>query len=194
MLTQTALFIQKKWKKEKIIANILDFPHILQPNEYSCGAACVQSILWYYGDREKNEYELESMLQADPREWIVSKNILKFFKKKKFKLDAREMTLNDVETYINTWIPVMVLLQARSRKKVNYTTWWDNGHFSVVIWYSKEYLLFSDPLSTTPCYLLKKEFLARWHDVDGKTKVHNYGIAVYGKKLNYDSLSLKKIW
>ncbi len=192
MLIKKTFFIETGSKKEKITANILDFPNLVQPNTYSCGAVCVQSVLWYYGNRKRQECVLEKVLDVDKDEWTETKNMIKFLKKEKFKVDMHQMTVDELEWYVKRWIPVIVPIQARSDKKVKYANVRHEGHFIVVVGYNKKNLFFSDPVTCHTCYLPKKEFLERWHDIDNKQKKYNDGIAIYGKKPKHDSLSLRK--
>ena len=111
-------FIETKWVRKNILANILDFPYFVQSTSYTCGVACVLGILWYYGDRKRREMLLEKKLEVDEDEWAEIENIVQFFKKENFKVDSRKMTLRDLEKYLDRWIPIIVLYQARSKKKI----------------------------------------------------------------------------
>jgi hypothetical protein len=194
MLPKKTFFIDDNWTKKKVTAHMLYFPNYVQPNPYSCWVASVLSILWYYGIEDKRERQLEKILKANPKEWTHVDAIVKFFTEQKFKTAAHKMTVADIEWYINTSIPVMVMIQARSDKKINYSKAWEEWHYVVVIWYNKDYLFFDDPVLENIWYLPKKEFESRRHDYDDQKHVYiHYGIAVYGKKPKYDTLLIKKI-
>ncbi len=188
MAAKKTFFIEKKWKKEKIIANILEFPNFVQPNPYSCGVASALSILRYYGIEDERERKLEKTLKTTPKNGTHLIHIMKLFTHRGLTIDAGKMTIADVEKYIDKGIPVLVMIQARSnKKKIDYAKTRAEGHYVVVIGYNKEYLFFDDPVLKSVGYMTKKEFVSRWHDKDNKDEVYvNYGVAVYGKKPKYD--------
>ena len=115
-------------------------------------------------------------------------NIVKTAKKHGFKVDSRRMDLNDIGRYIDRKIPVIILLQAwskRARKIWNKD--WKEGHYVVAIGYDKKRIYFEDPYSFNRVFLPDKELIERWHDISGKNKYVNYGIAIYGKNPKYNS-------
>lgn len=193
MLITKTFFIKKWAKKEKVLVHILDFPNFVQPNDYTCGVAGVLSVLRYYGKEDIKEDTLERLLKTTKKEWTETKNIIQFLKKEKFTLDARQMSIKDLETYLNKWIPVIVSLQARSSKIVDYKKTWDQWHNVTIIGYNAAYIFFVDPVTQYTCYLPKKEFETRRHEKEGRTIYTNFGIAVYGKKPVYTSQLLEKI-
>lgn len=194
MVIQKDFFIQQDGKKQKITANILDFPNFVQPNEYSCGVATSLSVLYYYGIKDEREWHLEKILKTTPEEWTYVENIVKYFSYHGFKTESRKMTVKDIESYISKSIPVIVLLQARSDTKVDYTKTREEWHYIVAIWYNKDYLFFDDPILKNIWYMDKKEFVSRRHDMTNKiTKYVHHGIAIYGKEPKYSPLRIKKI-
>ena len=193
MMIKKKFFIETKWVRKNILANILDFPYFVQSTSYTCGVACVLGILWYYGDRKRREMLLEKKLEVDEDEWAEIENIVQFFKKENFKVDSRKMTLRDLEKYLDRWIPIIVLYQARSKKKIDYIKTSHEGHYAVVIGYNKDYLFLADPVIHATVYITKEDFMIRWHQEDGDgTENIQHGIAVYGKKPIYNHLLLKE--
>lgn len=174
-------------------ANILEFPNFIQPNDYACGVAGVLSILWYYGKEDIKEDALEKLLKTTKEGGTETKRIIQFFKKEKFVIDACQMSIKDLENYITKGIPVIVSLQARSTKKINYKNVWDEGHNVTIIGYNAKYIFFADPVTQRTCYLPKGEFIIRRHEKEGRILYNNFGIAVYGKKPVYNSLLLEKM-
>lgn len=195
MVAKKTFFIEKKWKKEKIIANILEFPNFVQPNPYSCGDASALSILRYYGIENEREWKLEKILKTTPKNGTHLIHIMKLFTHHGFTIDAGKMTIADVEKYVDKGIPVLVMIQARSdKKKIDYAKTRAEWHYVVVIGYNKEYIFFDDPVLKNVGYMKKKEFISRWHDKDSDGEVYmQYGIAVYGKKPKYHSSLVEKI-
>lgn len=194
MLTKKTFFIKRWAKKEKVTAHILDFPHILQPNDAACAQSCVLAILRYYGNSDVRETKLEKKLKMDPIVWTDVLDIMKYLKKESYKIDAREMTLADLENYIKKGIPVIALIQARSKRDVDYTKTQYQWHYVTVIGYNAKYIFFSDPIFYNVWYLPKKEFVARRHEKEDDGRIyHNFGIAVYGRTPKYDPQELRKI-
>ncbi|MEI8008175.1 MAG: C39 family peptidase [bacterium] len=118
---------------------------------------------------------------------------MRFFQTKKFTVDARQMTIKDLETYIDKEIPIIVSLQARSTKKTDYKNIRNEGHNVTVIGYTMKYIFFADPVTQRTCYLPKAEFIVRRHEQEDRTLYNNFGVAVYGKKPVYNPLILEKI-
>jgi hypothetical protein len=71
---------------------------------------------------------------------------------------------------------------------------WENGHYTVCIGYTRDELLFADPSLYDIGYIPNNKLLERWHDVDvGDKKYYQLGIAVYGKKSNFDLERIEEI-
>jgi len=174
---------------------VLEFPNFTQSTDYTCGASCLLSILYYYGIQDYQEIDLEKLISATPEDGASVDNIKKFLRKKKFLIDAGVMKISTIQKYIDQEIPVLVVMQAwASKKNINYAKTKVNGHYVVVIGYNKEYLFFTDPVLENIWYLPKKEFESRWHDHDNQGNDYiNYGIAIHGKKPDYNELILEKI-
>ncbi len=165
---------------------LLDVPHTRQSYGYSCGPSAVQVVMAYYGE-DFHESELISMLKTDTSEGTYVRDIRKFFHYNGFTARvAQNMTIGELERYIDRGIPVIVLIQAWGAEtafRKEYKDVWEDGHFVVVIGYTDRDILFSDPSLYNPGYIPKAEFLNRWHDLDEGTKrTFQLGIAVYGRK------------
>jgi hypothetical protein len=76
---------------------------------------------------------------------------------------------------------------------VDYKNDWVDGHYSVVIGYSKDKIIFSEPALYTHGYMTYDKFLERWHDIDDGVKYIQFGIAVSGRKPNFDSKHIEEI-
>src|ERR1035438_2397095 len=167
--------------------NILDFPiQDRQSTPFTCGADCVQKVMEYYGE-DYREMDLARILKSDPEEGTYVKNIVEFFHQQGLKAVVRQkMTISELIYQINRNIPVIIMLQAwgsQENFKKNYRDDWDDGHFVVVIGYTTDSILISDPALFNVGYIPKLELKGRWHDTDeGNTKTFQLGISVYGKK------------
>jgi predicted double-glycine peptidase len=170
-------------------AKLLDFPNTRQSFEYSCGPGAVQAVLAYYGE-DFRESELIDLLNTDKDEGTYVKDIVKFFDLKGFSTNVKQnMTTDDLFSYIDKHIPVIVMIQAWGNEidfKTNYKDCWNDGHFVVVIGYTNKDILFSDPALFNTGYIPISEFMNRWHDYDeGETKTYQLGIAIYGKEAKF---------
>lgn len=171
---------------------ILDFPLLRQAYEYDCGANALQAVFAYYG--------LELDEDIIMREAKTSKsgtrfeNIVKIAKKYRFKVDFMEMNLEQIRSYIDKKVPVIILLQAWSEKaRKKWTKDWKDGHYVVAIGYGRNKIYFADPYSFNRVFLSDKEIIERWHDINGKRKYVNYGLAMYGKVPKFDSKKINRM-
>jgi uncharacterized protein len=176
---------------------ILSFPNTRQSFDYSCGPGSVQAVMAYYGE-DVRESVLIDLLKTDKDNGTLVKDITSFFNGKGFSTDVKEhMTTDDLKRYIDRKIPVIVLIQAwghQSDFMKHYKETWDDGHFVVVIGYSDKNILFSDPAIFRTGYIPIPEFNDRWHDYDeGEKKTFHLGIAVYGKKPQFNHNDLERI-
>lgn len=165
---------------------ILDFPKLIQTYEYDCGAKVLQSVLSYYGVEILEEH-LIIHAETCTNEGTFLYGILNTLDKYHQKYDSREMTIKELRGYIDMKIPVIILVQAWSHKKINYTNTDKNGHWVVTIGYNRNRIFFEDPYSFQTTFLTNDELMKRWHSQQGSNKLINHGIAVFGKKPSFNS-------
>ena len=178
-------------KNDENAIKLINYPATRQSTGDACGIVCTQTMLEYYGENHRED-ELVKYVRADQVTMSDDKNdanaekIIKFFEEEKgFKVDAREMTINDLISYIDRDIPVIVMIQAYGDME-DYSSEWRSGHYVVAIGYTRNKMLFEDPSSFQVGYIPMREFLSRWHDQDEDRRYINYGIAVYGKPPKFD--------
>jgi predicted double-glycine peptidase len=173
---------------------ILNFPITRQATKYTCGDDATQRVMAYYGE-DFRESELVEMLKTTEDGTYV-KNIVSFFHHQGLETELKEeMTIDELKSYIDRKIPVIVLIQAwgtEAKFKKKYAKTWSDGHFVVVIGYTDKLLLISDPALYNVGYIPIPEFLQRWHDVDDK-KVNRLGLAVFGRKPKFDKEKIERI-
>lgn len=165
---------------------ILALPKLRQTFNYDCGAKAIESVLAYYRIEVREDKIIK--LAATTKEGTKIKNIEKVICKYGLKIKSGRMNIEDLIIYIDKKIPVIIALQAWTNKKqVIWKTNWSDGHYVVVVGYSKDRIIFADSASYNYSYLTFRELANRWHDVDidGK-KYLNFGMAVYGKKPKYN--------
>ncbi len=167
---------------------ILDFPILRQAYEYDCGATALQSVLAYYGIEVREGSIMK--IAGTNREYGTSISRIKAaIKKHGLKCISKEMNIDELKKFIGKNIPVIVLMQAWTKKKnVNWEKDWNDGHYAVIIGYDKSRLILADPSSFTRVFLKFREFSKRWHGKDRNVKKYaNQGFAIYGRKLAYNS-------
>lgn len=181
---------------------MMDFPHVRQSTNYSCGAAAVQSVIAYYENDMPRETEVMKWLHTVPCDVMnigsAIQSVISFLTERGYTLEHKEyFTIEEVVQYIQRDIPVIVLMQAWAEQRPkDYSMTYTDGHYIVAIGYNlfQKRLFFADPSLETRGWLDFDELNARWHAVDetGK-KVEHYGFAVSGKKPNFSNKVIKKI-
>ncbi len=165
---------------------ILNFPEFRQTYNYDCGANAIQTVLAYYGFDVSENKIME--MAGTTKKGTSASGIKKVIKKYRLKYESGTMNLSKLRDYIDKKIPVIIPLQAWTEdKNAKYKNDWIDGHYAVAIGYDQKRIYFEDPSSVLRTYLTLEELKRRWHDkgADGK-KYFNYGIAVYGKKPNWN--------
>jgi predicted double-glycine peptidase len=159
----------------------LEFPTNQQDNNATCGSAAVQAVLTYYGQGDKIDF-ISKALHTGENGTDYDK-IIAFFKKLKFEVIAGRMTDQDLKSFVDKGIPVIVEIQAwRNDGHYTYNTY-ANGHYCVIIGYENNRFVMEDPaLNNEKGYIPFEGFDVRWRGY-GKTTEHldNFGIAVIGK-------------
>lgn len=170
---------------------ILDFPSIRQTYKWDCGANVVQSVLEYYGIDQREEDVIR--IAGTDKTGTTIEGIEHAIKKFRLKYKTGPIDIEELQEYIRKKMPVIIPLQAWTRKqKVNWEKNWADGHYVVAIGYDRSRIIFEDPSSFNRTYLTYLELKRRWHDadVDGNRYI-NWGIAVYGKRPAYKSRTIK---
>ena len=189
------------------IKKILTFPEARQATDFTCGAASVQSILYYYGIDKREEQIVEKM-QVKPTNTIhsgVDPDIMVESLEHTWGLNVamkQNMTIPELTAYIDNDIPVILAIQAwndsydTENGVHDYSKSYKDGHYVVAIGYtSDDIMIFEDPsIMSNRGYMSFKELETRWHDKDYKGDVFkNLGIAVFGKKPQFNPTFAKKI-
>jgi len=178
-------------------SKILDFPNTRQSYDYSCGPGAVQAVMAYYGE-DYRESQLIDLLKTDKNDGTYVKDIVKFINSQGLSTHLKQhMTKHELFSYIDKDIPVIVLIQAWGNEtdfKNHYKDCWNDGHFVVVIGYTEENIICSDPALFQVGFIPIAEFMDRWHDYDeADKKTYQLGLAVYGKKPAFIMKNLERI-
>lgn len=167
---------------------LLQVPDVRQSTNYSCGVACFQAVIRYWGGEDLREDQLIKYLNitsegADPEDLIQGAE------KKGFQAEIREnLTLDDLKKSIEQGVPVIIGAQAWKEKNKFWETD-DSGHYMVVIGIDNKNVYLEDPsILGSRGYISHEEFIVRWHDQsrDSKhKKIREYvhmGIFIRGEK------------
>lgn len=168
-----------------VVAGILPVPIFRQSTDYSCGAASLISILYYYDVFDGTESELFPILGTDPKVGTAPSGIvtgaIHFGLKAKLKT---EVTFEEIAEALKRKEPVIVNYQAWAEKTP--TSWvneWDDGHYGVAVDLDDNWIYLMDPvLGNRYGKIAREEFVTRWHDIDGgNEKLQRAAIFISGK-------------
>jgi ABC-type bacteriocin/lantibiotic exporter with double-glycine peptidase domain len=153
---------------------IIDYPETRQTFNYDCGANALMSMLVYSGIEERED---RVAILADTHEAGTDINgvcrVLSYYGLP-FKVVV-PMSLETLRSSLTAGYPVLLPIQAYRESKELYDNLWNDGHWIVAIGYDNGRFIFEDPSSFCRTWLAEKELLARWHDVDGETRLYRWG-------------------
>lgn len=164
----------------------LNFPAFRQTYEWDCGASALQSILAYYGFDVRAE-EIVKRAGTEPKTGTPINGLKKVLKKYQLHYQDGAMEITDIIANLRRKTPVILLLQAWTKKKhLDWSQAWSEGHYVVAIGYDAKNIYFADPANIQRTFLSKAELLVRWHDQDANNKKYvQWGLVVTGKKPAY---------
>ncbi|MDD3285555.1 MAG: cysteine peptidase family C39 domain-containing protein [Patescibacteria group bacterium] len=159
---------------------IISFPCLRQSYEWDCGASALQSVLAYYGFDIREEIIIK--LAGTNKKGTPVRGIKKTLNKYKLAIEGGKISIEEIKNYLDREIPVIILLQAWTKKqKIDWSNDWQDGHYVVAIGYDSKKIYFSDPSSFRTTFLNYQELENRWHDIDSNGKKYlNWGLAVIG--------------
>lgn len=191
---------------------ILRVPLVRQATDYTCGVACVQSILRYGGyDFDIREDKLAKILKADPQDGTNTRNMVEYLNSVRysaeensddmiaregvqvFKAEAKDnLSLDQLTSFIDEGKPVICAIQAWGSME-DYSEEQEDGHYVIAIGYDTDNIIFMDPsTSGSYTYIPRGEFLTRWHDYDEFASLNCFGIVVTLEP-DYDQIKIYKI-
>jgi predicted double-glycine peptidase len=169
--------------------NALPVPLVSQANEYSCGAAALEAVLYYWQVFDGHETALYGPLDTTPEKGTEPWSIVNVARS--FGLDAvyrRDASLLDVRQGWDKGDTVILDLQAWQEDDKPKKPWkddWDDGHYVVLVAMDDSRLYAMDPSAHVGLTELPiVEFLDRWHDCEehdgGKIYIQHMAIFVHG--------------
>lgn len=164
------------------------YPFKRQIFNYDCGAACMETVLTYFGF-DAREDEILKIARTDKQGTMIE-GLMRVADKFGLKYKASEnMQIADLKKCIDKGHPCITPIQAwaGSSKRRNWEDGWSNGHYVVPIGYNGRKLFFEDPASHYRTYLTHEEMDRRWHDKDvaGRKLIH-FGLIFRGRPERFD--------
>lgn len=182
----------KQTMKQAEPQQLIEFPDTRQSTDYSCGAAALQAVLYYYGT-DKREDQLRKELGTTDKDGTEPNAIVRVARKHGLTAELKKNgTVDDLKKYVDKSVPVIVAFQAWGDKK-DYAKD-ENGHYGVVIGYDDRFIYIEDPSLLNYGKIAIKDFEKRWHDTDKNGKPYEgLMIVMGGKPIAYRKLDIKKI-
>ena len=167
---------------------IIDFPEVRQSRNYTCGVACLQALLYFYGISYRED-ELEHLLGTTPQRGTSPSQIIQLCQQFGFHVQTKQhMTLEDIRFHLNHNQPILVVYQAwrNTQNPSDYQNDWSDGHYSIIVGLDHDRLIMNDPALIGRGYLPINEFMTRWHDSDADGHLYvRYGLVLMGRTIKY---------
>ncbi|MDF2655031.1 MAG: hypothetical protein K0R19_1505 [Bacillota bacterium] len=148
-------------------------PLCYQETEFTCGAACVQSLLARYGMYFKQSM-LADVLNTRPYTGTEYQRILSFVKSNGLTVSFHEnLKITDLIRFIDAGIAPLLIIQAWSDDDTDYSHDWKNGHYIIACGYYEKGIYAMDPYTLGYyTYLSFEDLERRWHSVDQSGNRH----------------------
>lgn len=156
---------------------ILKVPNLLAPTINSTGPTALQEVLAYYGTSIGIDKLVN--LTNNNANGTFPINIAEAADTLGFQSQIKEnMSLQDLQQYVNQGVPVIVNIQAgvNSTENFNWTNSQQNGEYMVVVGVDSQNVYLEDPtILGSVGYIPNQEFLDRWHTTfqNGTTNTTN---------------------
>ena len=162
---------------------IFNFPMMRQADSYYCGVACTLAIEnYFFGDRFIFQQKLATEFGTNSKSGTNHEKMLNYIRGLGLKLNIIEnMTISQLQGYLDKNIPVLILLQAWSGADDYSNVWGEDdigGHAVVAVGYSKDKVFFMDPYVGRINFLSNDEFLKRWHYISNSVRYNRFGVAI----------------
>ena len=154
-------------------AALLPVPIFRQSTDYSCGAASLLSVLYYWGVYDGTESDLFPLLGTTPAVGTSPQGIVKGAIRFGLKATLKtEVSFEEIAEALARKEPVILDYQAWAEPTpVSWEKAWDDGHYGVAVDIDEKWVYLMDPvLGDRYGKIERAEFLTRWHDIDGENK------------------------
>ena len=169
-------------------ANALKVPTMTQPDEFGCGAASLQSVLYYYRVSDGDLHDLYKPLGTSASNGTNPPQIVAYAQEHGLTatyVEGSQTTLQDLQNSLNNRDPVMLVIQAWKSTTTSWVDDLDDAHWVVLIGMDSSYAYFMDPWAHFgPGYMPLQELLDRWHCAEshggGYTTIQHEAIFFHG--------------
>jgi len=185
---------------DKQTSNCYRFIHVplcFQETEYTCGVACLQSILKRYGIVYRQN-ALAELMKSKPILGTDFRDILFFLYQLGFQSSFVEnMSIDNLKKFINDGITPMLLIQAWADEDIEYEYDWRDAHYVIACGYDDNNIFIMDPYTLSNyTYISTSELMKRWHVVDKfGSRYYNSGLIIKNEHcpFKYDPYVVKHL-
>jgi predicted double-glycine peptidase len=153
-------------------AGFLPVPIVRQAHPYSCGAAVLLAVLYYWQVEDCGEAALYEELSTTEEEGTAPESLVRGARARGLAAELRQgLSLDDLRAALARGETAIVDLQAwREDEEVPWKERWDDGHYVVLVAMDERNAYVMDP-STCASYawLPLDELLDRWRDYETRT-------------------------
>lgn len=144
----------------------INFPIRQQMNKHDCSVCVIWCILHYAGI-DVNYLDLYRFISppTKPDEGVSGDQIIKILKKFGIKTISERSNISKLRFYTTKW-PVIVSIQYKKKRNVEWKHITEFGHYVIVLEVSDKKVRFMDPNYGKIRSLNIKDFKDRWHDGD----------------------------
>lgn len=165
----------------------------MQANNFSCGAAALLSVLYYWQAYEGTETSLYPLLHTT-EEGTEPTSLVEVARLLGLEASYKEgMTISELRAAIRQGDTVILAIQAwhenSEEEKIPppWTELWDDGHYVVLIGMDQANAYFMDPSAGASYgYIPIPELLDRWHDYENQNgriwRYFNLGVTIRGTR------------
>jgi len=170
-------------------------PLCRQETEYTCGIACMQSILGCYGFDYRQD-QLAQIMQSKPILGTDHQDIIRFMQLIGLQASfLTNMSIDCLKSFINDGVTPMLMIQAWADNGVDYDSDWKDSHYVIACGYEGDRIFFMDPDTLGYyTYIPVHELLKRWHVPDVSAgRCYRSGLIIKKEhcSFNYDPKDVK---
>jgi len=160
----------RRTDEPRLPADALAVPIVRQASSYSCGAAALASVLYYWQVSEEGEAELYDRLDTTPEMGTEPVKLVELAHEYGLEASCHAgWTVAELRAALARRKTVIVDLQAWADEARDWAADWDDGHYVVLVGMDARRAYVMDPSSTAGyAWLPLDELERRWHDIEGR--------------------------
>jgi predicted double-glycine peptidase len=159
----------------------LSVPLVRQATNYSCGAAALLAVLFYWQVFDGREDELYAALGTDPEHGTQPESIARVARAHGLRASVEDnLEIRHLAHHLARGATAIVSLQAwrdEDPRAVDWKNTWEDGHYAVLVGLDERHAYFMDPSAAGAyAFVPLKELVDRWHDYEsasGRRMVYN---------------------